>query len=346
MAPGADPRILIAGVDWLGDALFMTPVFRAIKRRWPGAYVAVSSAPRNQEALERCPDLDEVIAFDEAPFLLGLGAQEELRRRYRFGRFDTALLLHRSFVRALAAFRAGIPRRIGFSHPKRDWLLTERLDPPSSSLHRIDAYLSILRPLGIADAERTPRLSPRPEDLTDWRSLRSARTGWTENEKMLVLHPGGNWDLKRWPAERFERTAQQAVREGWKVAVCGSRHEAHLGERIAASRSGGDVVSFCGATKFGGLVGMLASARLVISNDSGPLHVAAALGTPTLGLFGPTLPALTGPVASAASRTIHQDFGCELPCLFKRCSDRVCMDRLSPEEVWNVARQVAGDGVS
>ncbi len=342
---GESPRILVVGVDWLGDALFMTPVFRAVKKKWPQSFLAVSTASRNLGVLSRCPDLDTVIPYDEVPFLLGLPAQQRLASRFQSLRFGSALFLHRSFTRALAAARAGIPKRLGFRNTKRDWLMTELIDPPAPSLHRIDAYLSVLAPLGITGADRTPAIRPLAGDLPEWNEVRLSRTRWAADDRILVLHPGGNWNLKRWPVEHFAETARRASAAGWKVAVCGSAHEAHLGRTIEAAVSGGSVVSFCGATSFGALVGLLASARLLISNDSGPLHLAAALGTPVTGLFGPTLARLTGPVASGSVRIVQKDFGCELPCLFADCRDRVCLDRLTVDEALAAASAALGEPV-
>lgn len=342
---GDNARILVVGVDWLGDALFMTPVFKAIKRRWPDGHLAVSTASRNVPVLSRCAQVDDVIPYDEVPFLLGLADQARLASKFAAGRFDTALLLHRSFTRALAAARAKIPRRIGFSHRKRDWLLTERLPLPSASLHRIDTYLSILQPLPIPAEDRRPEIRPAAGDAAEWNAVRTSKTNWGSQDRFLTLHPGGNWDLKRWPVAHFADVARRVSAAGWKVAVCGSAQEAELGRSIEHAAPGGAVVSFCGATGFGGLVGMLAASRLMISNDSGPLHVAAALGTPVVGLFGPTLEFLTGPVASGTVRTLRKDFGCELPCFFGRCSNRVCLDRLSPDEVLAVAEDVLGERV-
>jgi lipopolysaccharide heptosyltransferase II len=338
---------LIVGVDWLGDALFMTPVFRALRRRWPDAFLAVSTASRNLPVLARCSYLDEVIPYDEAPFLLSLHTQAGLSAKFRSLNFDTAVFLHRSFTRALAAALAGIPRRAGFKNFKRDWLLTELLDRPKESLHRIDQYLSILQNMGVPVVGREPELTLLEEDRAEWMRA-AARSGWDltgsdERRQYVALHPGGNWDLKRWPIERFADLARRASARGWRVAVCGSAHEAHLGQAIEAAAPGGRVVSFCGKTEFGGLAGLLAGARLVISNDSGPLHVAAALGTPAVGLFGPTLPQRTGPVTRSRVKMIHKDFGCELPCTFKACNNRVCLDYLSIDEAARAADEVLGE---
>lgn len=343
MMQSAKPRFLVVGVDWLGDALFMTPVFRALKTRWPGSFVAVTTASRNLPVLSRCSYLDEVRAYDEVPFFLGLPEQFRLSRWMASRRFDTVFFLHRSFTRALAARSAGIPERVGFRNTKRDALLTRLLDPPAASLHRIDAYLSVLSPLGIETAGRHPEARALPEDSREWLGAVSRHAGWSAGDPYVVLHPGGNWDLKRWPAGHFAELAGRLAAQGTRVAVCGSAHEAHLGERIVArwKGTGKEVVSFCGKTGFGGLVGMLGGARLVVSNDSGPLHLAAALGAPVLGLFGPTLPDITGPVSgNAAARTLHRDWGCELPCYFGRCVNRVCLDRLTVDEVALAARQI------
>jgi heptosyltransferase-2 len=348
MTPAAPdrPRFLIVGVDWLGDALFMTPVFRALKRRWPESFVAVTTATRNLPVLSRCGHVDEVLAYDEVPFLLGLGDQFRLSRWMSERRFETALFLHRSFTRTLAAARARVSRRIGFrNNPKRDSLLTERLEPPAATLHRVDAYLSVLAPLGVDADGRYPEIDPRPQDLAEWREAAAGNAGWGPGTRYAVLHPGGNWDLKRWPAERFAELARRFAATGRKVAVCGSAHEAFLGDRITNGAADGSVVSFCGKTGFGGLVGMLAGADMVVSNDSGPLHLAAALGTPVTGLFGPTLVSVTGPIARGRSATVSRDWGCALPCYFERCVNRVCLDRLTADDAAAAVNAAFGSAV-
>lgn len=330
------PRFLIIGVDWLGDALFMTPLLRSLKHRWPDSYTAVTTASRNLDVLGRCRYVDQVRAYDEAPFLLGLWEQHQLKKWIACNRFDTALFLHRSFTRALAVRLAGVPQRIGWSGSKRDRLMTDLLDPPPPSAHRIDRYLSILRPLDIPVSGRNPELQSKPEDVREWREACAAHAGWQEGESYAVLHPGGNWDLKRWPVDHFAQIALRLAAAGQKVAVCGSPHEAALGARIEAAGAAypGSIVSFCGKTSFAGLVGMLSGAQMLLSNDSGPLHLAAALGTRAVGLFGPTLASLTGPVTHGKSLIIGKDFGCELPCYFTQCANRVCLDRLTVDEVW------------
>lgn len=336
--PFADPlrpRILVIGVDWLGDALFMTPVFRAVKTHWPSSFVAVTTASRNRSVLGRCRHVDSVRPYDEVPFLLGLPEQHRLKTWIASNHFDAALFLHRSFTRALAVHRAGVPRRIGWSGTRRDALLTERIPPPASSLHRIDRYLSILSPLNVPVSGRHPEIEVRSEDVSEWQTAVRQHSAWDPSAPYVVVHPGGNWDLKRWPIEPFGRMARRFADAGINVAVCGSSHEAGLGAAVEAAGGPrpGRIVSFCGKTSFGALAGMLAGARLMLSNDSGPLHLAAALGTRVVGLFGPTLPELTGPVTRTDSRCVTKDFGCELPCYFDRCRNRVCMERLGEDEV-------------
>ncbi|MBP9733921.1 MAG: lipopolysaccharide heptosyltransferase II [Candidatus Omnitrophica bacterium] len=336
------PRFLVIGVDWLGDALFMTPLFRALKQRWPESFVAVTTASRNLDVLSRCGYVDQVRAYDEVPFLLGLSEQHHLKKWIKSNRFDTALFLHRSFTRALAVRLAGVPQRIGWGGSKGDRFMTDLLNPPPSTAHRIDRYLSVLKPLNLPVSARNPEVQSKPEDVREWRETRAAHTGWQEGDSFVVLHPGGNWDLKRWPVGHFAEIARRFVAAGQKVAVCGSPREAALGANIqeAGAAQPGSIVSFCGKTSFAALVGMLSGARILLSNDSGPLHLAAALGTQVVGLFGPTLESLTGPVTNEKSRAVSKDFGCELPCYFTRCANRVCLDRLAVDEVWAAANDL------
>jgi len=338
-------RILIVGIDWLGDVIFSTPVIRAMRKKYPNAFIAYSTASRCLDVLKNNPYLDELIAYDEKPFLLNIAGNARFVQRLRQLKFDEAWFLHRSSTRAFLTRVAGIPNRIGYAHTKRDWLLTQRQVMPRDVSHRIDIYLGLLRGSGIACDGREVDFFINDDDRTLWEKQKS-RTPLADGRPYVVFHPGGNWDLKRWPIDSYRRLASFFKVKGIRVVVCGTAKEAALAGVLADSASPKDVVSLCGETSIRTLACLIEESLLIISNDSGPIHLAAALGTPLVGLFGPTSPEDTGPVSRGRAVLLQKRLGCEIPCYFEKCHHRVCLDRLSPEEVMEAAEGILTKAVS
>jgi len=332
LKPHASPRILVVGVDWIGDVLCSTPVLRAIRKRFPGCFLAYSTSRGCVDILKGNPHVDHLLCYDETTFLGGLLRHLRFFYEVRRLRFDTVLFLHRSATRAFVAFLAGIGDRIGIQTRKRNWMLTHALPGPKARLHRVDLYLHLLKGLRISAAGREPDIVVGDEERADWHGLKT-RSILEDGRPYVVLHPGGNWDLKRWPVENFVRVMRYLENCEICTVICGTAREIHLSETILSASRAGNVVSFCGKTRLMTLAAMIQESRLLVSNDSGPIHVAAALGTPVVGVFGPTSPAETGPVARGPMRLIHRRVGCVIPCYFQDCHHRVCMEHLGADEV-------------
>lgn len=331
------PRILFAGVNWLGDALFSTPALRAIKKRYPQSYLAYLADPRVAPVIERNPYADQMISFTERPALWGAPEWTRLVLRLKALRFDAVFFAHRSLTRAMACAAAGIPLRAGYAYPKRNFCLNRFLRPPVSPAHRAQMYLSVVEGLGIPSQGLEPDWRVRPEDRVKVREQIGAAAGDLER-RYALLHPGANWDLKRWPVARFAELAAGLKTQGFEVWVAGSPSDRELGEVIAQASGARNV---CGRTDLFGLAALMEGASVLVSADSGPLHLAGALGTPAVGLFGPTDPILTGPHSRGALRMIHRRYGCEVPCYFGRCEDRVCMEGILTEVVLAEALAIA-----
>jgi lipopolysaccharide heptosyltransferase II len=326
------PRIYIAGVDWLGDVLFSTPMFRAIKKAYPKSHVAVSTPSSLMPLLENNPHVDEILGLDEQPFMWGLLSHHRFMMRLKRARYDAALLLHRSSTRAFMAYRAGIPERIGFDYKKRNWMLTRIVSPPDATQHRASQYLHLLTCLGIKPDGLYPEMVLTEADHLAWRKL-YRETPLFDGAPYIVFHPGGNWDLKRWPLDGFKAVAEFLRLRGIRVAVCGSESEEPLARALEDASISKHVISFCGKTTLRSLAAMIQESAAILSNDSGPIHIAASVGTPIIGIFGPTDSKITGPVTHAAHEMIQGRFGCELPCYFDRCDHRVCMQKISPQQI-------------
>jgi lipopolysaccharide heptosyltransferase II len=212
--------------------------------------------------------------------------------------------------------------------------LTHALEPPASPAHKIDAFLYLLSGVGIPAAGRAPELVPTSEERASLEARLSA-AGVRPADALAVLHAGGNWALKRWPAGYFVRWIRLLRAKGpWKIVLCGTASEEALAREITGAFADGTVVSLCGGTSLGELAALMRRASLVVSNDSGPLHVAASQRARILGLYGPTSPRETGPVSEGPVRILWKDVGCQVPCYFRDCDHRACLDLLTPEEVF------------
>jgi heptosyltransferase II len=330
-------KILLVNQNWLGDALFSTPAIRAIRKKFPDAYLACWVPPRCAPALKNNPYLNEImICEDRLPlfsFWKWMALVEQLRKKH----FDAAIFFHRSKTRVFLAKLAGIPRRIGYSSPFRGGFLTDVCPAPQEKMHKIDFFLKLAAHFGAAGDGRAMDFFSDRNAETELEMV-FQKNGVSKNEPYAVVHAGGNWELKRWPVRYFTEWIRLYLeKSSGKILLCGTKAEEGISREISSSFPGGNVVSLCGQTSLDALALLLKNARFLLSNDSGPIHLAATQKTPVIGLFGPTSPELTGPVSLGKTALLRKDVGCEVPCYYRSCNYRVCMDLLTPEEVFESA---------
>ena len=334
-------RILIVNANWLGDVLFSTPAIRAIRKKYPNSFMACLAPARVKNILLNNPHLNEVITYDDRVNFISVREIVRVVNQIRKRKLDSAIFFHRSKTKVLLAMLAGIQQRIGFEAPFRRKLLTQGVRMPQEGLHRIDTYLYLLEQAGIPSDGRHMEFYPDPQ---------AQETLWEKVERpdrYVVLHVGGNWPLKRWPVDYFVQWTCLWLKEfRGKIVLCGTEAEADIAQQIQSHFSKEEVVSLCGKTSLDELGWLLKKAEFLLSNDSGPIHLAATQKTKILGLFGPTSPELTGPVSLAPMRIIWKDVGCEIPCYFRSCHYRVCMEWLTPQEVFEQARALCNPSVS
>jgi lipopolysaccharide heptosyltransferase II len=327
-------RILIVNVNWLGDVLFSTPAIRAVRKASPKAHVACLVPARCREVLANNPYLDQVLVADDDTSFAGWPAAFALASRLRKEKFDTAIFFHRSKTKAFVARLAGIPDRLGYDVHGARRGLTRACPPPAPPFHRIDYFLGLVYALGFPEDGRGPDFFPRHEAAAELDGLFREK-GLRRGEPYVIVHAGGNWDLKRWPPAHFTEWIRLfRTRFPWKVVLCGTAGEIAVAEKIRSAFTGSEVVTLCGRTSLDALALLLKGAKLLISNDSGPIHLAATQKTPILGIFGPTSAAETGPVSEGPVRIVMKDVGCEVPCYFRECDRRVCMEWITPEQAF------------
>jgi heptosyltransferase-2 len=341
-------RILIRATNWVGDAVLSLPALGAIRARFPDAHIAVLARPWVAGLYRHEPFADEIVLYDPAPFRSGSRCKAwrdrvTLAGALRAGGFDCALLLQNAFDAALIAALAGIPERIGYARDLRSPLLTRAIAVPRPGAippHESFYYLELLRRAGWLDrlpATLTVALRSAPQARAAGLARFAAEGIGTP---VIGVSPGAAFgSAKRWLPERFAASAcTLAERLGATVALHGSASERELCESVRAmiEARGLRAVNYAGRTTLEEFIERAAASRLFLTNDSGAMHIASALGVPTVAVFGPTNPATTGP-AGPWARIVRQPVDCA-PCLLRECPiDHRCMTRVQDESVSKAA---------
>jgi heptosyltransferase-2 len=338
--------LLVRATNWLGDAVMTTPALAAVREGFPDARIVLLARPLVAELFRHHPDVDEVMVYElpgrheGALGRLRLGG--ELRRR----RFDGALLLQNAFDAALIAFLGRIPERAGYPTDGRRILLTlpVPLTPGILERHEVEYYLCLLDGLGIPRPVPAVLKLAVTEKEREAMAERLASLGIDRGAPIVAINPGATYgSAKRWFPERFAAVADSLAEEwGARVVVVGSAAEAPLaGEIEAAARRG--VANMAGKTTVREMMAFLSLSSFIVANDSGPMHIGAALGVPLVAIFGPTDWRRTSPWTDRA-RVVRVDVDCS-PCRLRTC-DRAheCMLGVTPEMVVDAARQLLPGG--
>ena len=328
-------RILVATVNWLGDAILTTPVFKALKERYPDSYVAVMAPERVADVYRNNPNIDDVIIFDEKNKQKRFKKKIEFIRILKEKKFDTVYLIHRSLTRALVCYFAGIKERIGYSRLKTSFILTKRISAPNIPVHRQEYYLNLFTQTGIIVKDNIPHVVI-PENIRE-KVKDSLKKQKTQYKYLVGINPSANWDLKRWPKEKFAQLADRLSTElNCGVFFIGAKQDEKVIRAVTRSMNQ-TPYNLCGQTNIKELAAYVESMDLFISNDSGPAHLAAALGTKTLALFGPTSTQITSPKGKKVT-LLQTNVGCKIPCYDLMCKENICMKRILVTEVFEKAK--------
>ncbi len=354
-------RILVRGVNWLGDAVMTTPALLRLRERFPKAHVALLSPRKLHDVWRQHPAIDEVIAIEAGEGLFSIG------RKLREKQFDLALVLPNSPRAALEVWLAKIPQRMGYARPWRNWFLTQAIPARpghaqmhkrsvaeikklvagnsesrtqnsefSNSAHQIREYLHLAAALGANPEPLPPQLVVTREEIEETEK----KFGLEKIARpILGLNPGAEYGpAKRWLADRFiaaARGIQQRTNCAW--LILGGQGDVALARQIVSTLHPSSFIlhNFAGRTSLRELMALLKSCRVLLTNDSGPMHVAAALGTPVVVPFGSTSPELTGPglPGDPRHRLLKSDAPCA-PCFLRECPiDFRCMTGIGVERV-------------
>ena len=327
-------KILVISPSWVGDCMLMQPMLMRLGQRHPGCRIDVLAPPWTEKLLRAMPEVHEVIINPFPHGALQLTARYLLGIQLRPAQYDQTIVLPNSWKSALVPFLARIPLRTGFVGESRYILLNDarKLDKQKLPL-MVERFAQLAE-----DAQgEIPRPLANPQ-LTISETQRNAtlhKLNLTLDQPVAAFCPGAEYGpAKRWPATYYANIAQRLRQQGYAVWLIGSAKDKHAAEEINQLAEG-QCVNLCGRTDLGDAITLLASARVVISNDSGLMHLAAALDKPMLALFGSSSPQFTPPLAAQA-QVIQLDIEC-IPCFERECPlvHFNCMMQLTPDMVWD-----------
>ena len=327
-------RILVIAPSWVGDAVLAQPLLKRLHERHRELTLDVLAPPWTRALFARMPEIDTTI---DSPFGHG---ELALKRRYALARgvasqhYDQAIVLPNSFKSALIPFFAGIPRRTGFVGEARWGLLndTRRLDKQALPLM---AKRFALLAEAAGDPIQRPLAAARLQVDAAQRTATLSKLDLHPQRPVAVLCPGAEYGpAKRWPPQYFAELAQRLTASGYDVWLAGSAKDAAIGDEIAHA-SGNACINLCGKSTLAEAIDLMSCAALVVSNDSGLMHVAAALGKPLTAIYGSSSPAFTPPLSTRA-QIVKLDLPCS-PCFQRECplGHFNCMMQLTPQHLWS-----------
>lgn len=334
-------RVVVRIPNWVGDAVMAVPALRELRRVLPQAHITLVARPGAADIFIDADFVDEVLVYDR----LGLASAWNQSRQWRRRKFDLALLFQNAFEAAAMAFLSGASTRIGYGTDRRSFLLTHSLPSPAwkNERHESFYYLNIVAELErlLAGKPGTETVEPRFDLYISEDRKRQAlglvhERGGRIDAPLTVICPGSiNSRAKRWPAERYAELADRLAESGSNVALIGSPGEMDVSNQVCEHARRQPIV-LTGKTTVAEATAIISIADVLITNDTGPAHIGAALGTPTLVIFGPTNPLTTYPLSDNAE-IIRRAPDCA-PCMLRDCPiDHRCMTAISPADVFERA---------
>jgi heptosyltransferase II len=327
-------RILVVAPSWIGDTIFAQPLFHRLCQHHPGLKLDVLASPYLRPVLDHMPEVQSIIDNPFAHGDLRFGDRRRLGMSLRGQQYDQAIVLPNSLKSALVPFLASIPLRTGFVGEMRYGLLNDARPLDESVLTTmVDRYTFLAEPRGRA----LNRPVPKPALRVGLAELNATvrKFGLDTNRPVTIFCPGAEYGpARRWPVEHYGELAKSVVAEGKQVWLLGSAKDREIAEQVQAA-SGGICRNLAGETNLTEAIRLLAAANLVVSNDTGLLHVASALNRPVVALYGSTAPGLAPPY-SDRSVSVSLNLSCS-PCRERICplGHFNCMKELTPERVVN-----------
>lgn len=331
----AFPKILLIRLSSLGDIVLTTPAIRAVRTNFPNAYVAMLVAKQSADVLHENPHLDEIITFDKLAKNKDTSEMWRIVRLLRERKFTLAIDLQRKFRTEMLMYLSGATERVG-----KGWFCTARVSEQGNK-HATAHYFDLLHAAGIPGED--PKLElclTEPERRDTIQRLKTA--GVVDAELKVGLFPGAGWKLREWMPERFAAIGDGLVQHyNADVLIFGGQRESELVQTVANLMQT-RAIPFAGNLQIRQLAACIEQCDLFVTNDTGPMHIAAAVGTPTVSLFGPGNHIRFQPLGR-----LHQTIRHAVPCspckqFTDKCKDNICMKGIGVDEVWHSIARVLG----
>jgi heptosyltransferase-2 len=342
-------NLLVRGVNWIGDSVMSLPALKALRKAMPEAKISLLVKPWVSPLFEKDPNIDEIIIYgDEYKGIMG---KIKLSRMLNKKKFCSAILFQNAFDAALITFFSGIKERAGYNMDSRGPLLTTAVPVPQNKgkVHQINYYLNLLDKLGINAGYSDPYIS-----LTLDERLEARKFLQDMKRPILGINPGATYgSAKRWFPERFAEIANWFISDtGGSAIIFGGKSEVDIADEIYKKaipefRTSHSLISFAGKTSLRELISLISECDVFLTNDSGPLHIAYAVRTPMVAIFGSTDPVLTGPPTGGDENNhvvIKPDLSCS-PCFERTCknNDMRCMYAILSDDVYYGIKKILPD---
>ena len=330
-------NILLCMPNWIGDIVMAMPTLKYLRDLYPDSRITLLVRKHLADMVRGHPAVDDVIAYEynRGPKgqLKNLNTIKLIRRRF----FDLAVILPDSFRAALWIYLAGIPLRVGYSYEGRDIFLNQRIKRERWEVDQIQRFLELPRMLGKIEADPIPKLVA-PEKERIWAGEFLEKQGINSEAILVGLNPGASYGpAKCWPVERYCELGKKLLEDSRvRIVIFGGPDQSHVSDEVESSLSAG-TINLGGKTDLKQLMAMIERCKVMVSNDTGPMHMAAGLGVHTIALFGSTNPEKTSPPAN--TDVIYHKQECS-PCLQRTCDRGLeCMHAITIDEVFNKVRE-------
>jgi len=326
-------KILLIRFGSLGDVVLTLPAIEAIRKSFPKAYISMLVGDRSADVVSADPRIDEVIVFHRnLNGKEGLAETQRVTNLLKDRNFDVSIDMQRKFRSSFMAYQGKIKTRIGYHQPGA-FLCNIRI-PDKVNKHAVDRNLDLIKPLGIEDVNRKPKMYLSDEDRNHALKMFESQ-GLTSDVPVLGIFPGAGWRPRCWLPERFAAVADLAIQHGSKVVIFGGPGEDEIVDNVAQNMKNTPILMKERVT-LRQLAAMIERCDVLLSNDTGPMHISVAVGTTTVALFGPGNHIKFQPIGDKHI-TIRHDVPCN-PCkqFTDKCKDNVCMKLITVDEVWDV----------
>ncbi len=330
-------NIIVRMPNWVGDLVMATPILADLREKFPDASITAMCRMPICDLLKEDASIDELFCFHKKKnTFLRREDRRDIISKLQAGKFDLGILLTNSFSSAWWFWQGKVKRRLGYEGHFRKFLLTDPVKP-HGKMHQVDKYKELLKPLGILPSKTSPRLFVRDEEVKESKELLYQR-GYKDGKKLVGISPFAAYGpAKAWPLNRYRKLAEELAKDDVFVVFFGDAIEKDLCQGLSEN-----VINLAGVTSLRELACLIQDCDVFVTNDSGPMHIASALKTPVVALFGSTDDTVTGP---CTGDVINKRPSCS-PCLRRECPiDFRCMMQISVDEVATLVRKKLGINV-